>query len=87
MVITNVMEVLPDGTITELVLEVPRIIELNLKRTNVDELFQIDSVSISSKNEESLKTALREINCVLIKYDVSELSISDVHGNLATIII
>lgn len=81
MVTTNVIEVLPDGAITEIELLILNGISVRLKRTGMDELFSIQNVDVLSDNEETLTKALNEINIVLADNGVKALKVFDLKGN------
>lgn len=79
MVMTNVIDVLPDGTITEMELAGEGM-KVELKRAGTDEVFSITKVDVFSDDEEELTGTLREINTVLHEHGVRELSVSDMAG-------
>lgn len=81
MVTTNVIDVLPDGTITEMELLTLNRISVKLKRTGMDELFSIKKVDVLSDNEETLTKGLNEINQVLAENGVTAIKVSDLKGN------
>lgn len=78
MVATNVLNVLPDGVITEMELTVPECISVKLCRKNADELFQIMKVDVQSDDAEVLTVGLKEINKVLSENGVAALVVEGV---------
>ena len=81
MVTTNVIEVLPDGALTEMELLTLNGISVRLKRTGMDELFTIQNIDVLSDDEEALTKALHDINRVLAENGVNALKVSDLEGN------
>ena len=79
MVTTNVIDVLPDGTITEIEL-FEKGMKVKLKRAGTDEAFSITKIDVFSDDEEELTGALRDINAVLHEHGVRELSVPDIAG-------
>lgn len=85
MVSTDIIDVLPAGTILEMTLSVAGIISVNLKRTNLDVDFQIVDVQVNSYDEKMISEAISEINTTLKYRGVKQLEVSDIAGGLATL--
>ena len=72
-VTTNILDVLPDGTITCASFTVPSIISLTVTRDNLDEVFSITSCDVVSKDEHQLSEAVEEIRNTMMEHDIDNM--------------
>ena len=83
MVTTNVIDVLPDGTITEMELSVDNTLSIILKRCESDEEFKLINSQVLAHDEVSIKEAYREIAQTLKENGLDCIAIASVAGNQA----
>lgn len=67
---TNILDVLPDGTITRASFSVPAIINVLLTRSNPDEQFTITSCDVWSRDEEELAKVVSLIQNTMRELDI-----------------
>ena len=67
---TNILDVLPDGTIKRVSFSIPAIINVLLTRSNHDEQFSITSCDVWSRDEEELAEAVSHIQKAMRGLDI-----------------